>query len=66
MINASFTANDLLAAVLSYLFERGILARRETLKAMSDNLLASGLEYVWRAATINCSEVGPSKHVKAS
>jgi len=65
-INAIFTANDLLAAVLSYLFEHGILARRETLKAMSDNLLTSSLEYACRAAAINCSEAGPNRHVKAS
>jgi len=65
-INAIFTANDFLAAVLSYLFERGILAGRETLKVVSETVLRACLEYACRAAAINCSEAGPSKHVKAS
>lgn len=54
-----------IAATLSYLFQHGLLAKRESLRAMTSADLNACLEYANRAAAINCSRPGanpPYKH----
>jgi len=47
-----------LAAALAFLQQRGLLAHREALRGMSQELLSDCLAYAVRAASINCSRPG--------